>query len=1010
MRTLTTALCGVSLLVSPMGAAQEIAPKAAARTGSFFQEYGNHWQVVDNPFTGFPTFVYGHRINATGPINNEQDWEIVGRRLLAKHPDLFGIDSTTLEHIETKRLPLQGTTPKRVVRWRQVVHDLPVFAGELSMLFLETGEIVALDCTLPPRAETINPEPDVTPEQALELASVAFFDQLGQPASQLDSMDLTIVSPQPYFPLTSPVWTRDLTLAYEVRLSAPERVDERGAPLAGRIFVSAHGSGQILHWENLVLACQQGVRGQVQGAVNVGEQPNDVNNQEIVSLANVRLRDAATGEILARTDEKGEFLISDRFGSTRNASAARDLVCQLEGPYFKVLNDSGSEAEIKFRADVFDGGLARFNPNHEEWETAEVACAYWIDEFRNYVLAIDPTDEHLDFPVLAIANGTSGTCNAFWTGTSILMLRGGACPNMSYRSVIHHEEGHWANHLYNGDMTPSMHEGCADAWADYFGNTPCMGQDFLGPGSGCLRHGEQTLINKCPVDCDESCNGGESHSKGKVIASALWKTRRNLTGTLGDDLGRQVADGLFLSWFQAFDDSAICNVILDHWIALDDDNGSLVDGTPHFAEIHGGFLEQEFPPLHVEDVDIELLEAPSLNASLGPWQPAKVVVRLDPWSESVPAAELRYSLDGGQNFAAVPLMATAEPMLYEAQIPGQGPATTVSWYVWAVGAYGHESTAPSIAPQELQSYHHGTVTTVAQFDFEADNDEGWTQFAIADGTLLKEWQRGAPGQITALTDPTAAYSGTQVWGTNLALEGGDGKYALNLIATLNSPSLAVPDASRVLVQYRRWLSCDRASLDRCRLLANNQVVWENPDELTIDRAWHLQQFDVTDQLQGGNTLDLTFELLSDGDQSFGGMHIDDVTILTVDPTDAGDFLAFGSACSTSGQGAPNLIGSGVPTPCGEVQLQLQQGLPNQRGFLFYSGAEDRALIKGGPCEFLLAGPLPVPFEIRLDAQGAGDFGGTVYLPPGTQVFWQYMGYDLVTQDWMLSNGLEMNVR
>jgi hypothetical protein len=49
-----------------------------------------------------------------------------------------------------------------------------------------------------------------------------------------------------------------------------------------------------------------------------------------------------------------------------------------------------------------------------------------------------------------------------------------------------------------------------------------------------------------------------------------------------------------------YNQTQIRSVIETQWMTLDDDNGNIGDGTPHFADIDGGFRQQGFPGLTIQ--------------------------------------------------------------------------------------------------------------------------------------------------------------------------------------------------------------------------------------------------------------------------------------------------------------------------------------------------------------------------------------------------------------------------
>jgi len=72
-----------------------------------------------------------------------------------------------------------------------------------------------------------------------------------------------------------------------------------------------------------------------------------------------------------------------------------------------------------------------------------------------------------------------------------------------------------------------------------------------------------------------------------VLMGALWKVRERLRISLGDPGGPAAADELMYGWMAAYNVLGIVNKIKNQWLILDDDDGDLTNGTPHYADIAG---------------------------------------------------------------------------------------------------------------------------------------------------------------------------------------------------------------------------------------------------------------------------------------------------------------------------------------------------------------------------------------------------------------------------------------
>ena len=117
-----------------------------------------------------------------------------------------------------------------------------------------------------------------------------------------------------------------------------------------------------------------------------------------------------------------------------------------------------------------------------------------------------------------------------------------------------------------------------------------VGQDFLGPGSN-VRTGLNT--HAFCGDKHPACYG-EVHADGEPWMGAAWKVRNRLNITNGNAQGDLIANNIFLGWMNAYNQGEIKSLIESQWLALDDDDGNLNDGTPHFTDIDKGFRSQGF--------------------------------------------------------------------------------------------------------------------------------------------------------------------------------------------------------------------------------------------------------------------------------------------------------------------------------------------------------------------------------------------------------------------------------
>ena len=77
-------------------------------------------------------------------------------------------------------------------------------------------------------------------------------------------------------------------------------------------------------------------------------------------------------------------------------------------------------------------------------------------------------------------------------------------------------------------------------------------------------------------------------------------------------------------------------------------------------------------------------------------------------------------------------------------------------------------------------------------DFETPGDNGWTHVQVA---TQDDWQHDVPQGKGG--DPSAAFSGSKVWGNDLGPTGFNGLYQPNVTNYLESPTLSMAGQSDV---------------------------------------------------------------------------------------------------------------------------------------------------------------------------------------------------------------------
>ncbi len=225
------------------------------------------------------------------------------------------------------------------------------------------------------------------------------------------------------------------------------------------------------------------------------------------------------------------------------------------------------------------------------------------------------------------------SCNAFWNGSTVNFYRSGACANTGELAAVYDHE--WGHGMDNFDAVPTISspgEGIADIYAALRLNTSCIGRNFR-LGTNCPGYGDACTscdgvrdidwanrVSGLPhtitgiggtVGIDSLCGsgggtpcGGSTHCEGAVYAEAAWDMITRDFPAAGYDHVTAIelatrltylGGGNVGNWFQCVATFGGCNADGGYlnYLAADDDNGNLADGTPNMTAIFDAFDRHE---------------------------------------------------------------------------------------------------------------------------------------------------------------------------------------------------------------------------------------------------------------------------------------------------------------------------------------------------------------------------------------------------------------------------------
>jgi trimeric autotransporter adhesin len=334
-----------------------------------------------------------------------------------------------------------------------------------------------------------------------------------------------------------------------------------------------------------------------------------------------------------------------------NYSGTGTVTTTLVGKYVKINDTCGTPSFSSSDATgtINMGGV---NGNHDcvtggggPGNTASArSCFYELNKLKEQARGWLPSNTWLQGQLTANVN-INQTCNAFWDGSTVNFYRsGGGCRNTGeIGAVFDHEWGHGIDNFDSNGTLSSSSEGYADIAANYRLQASCVGHGFFNSDDGCGMTADGTGYNAnesqtstpfCATDCSgvrdsdyikhnpatpqtptnfvcTFCGTG-SGPCGKQVHCAAGPTRQAAWDFVARDLraapfnldaqsafivGNKVfyqGSGNIGSWHGCnctagtSDGCGATNGYMN-WLAADDDDGNLQNGTPHMTAIFAAF-------------------------------------------------------------------------------------------------------------------------------------------------------------------------------------------------------------------------------------------------------------------------------------------------------------------------------------------------------------------------------------------------------------------------------------
>lgn len=935
MSPLGRAGLALALLSPGLFAQDPEAESTSTRVSSEFQAWneahGNGWHEYRDVETGYVQFLFGSNAEGAFEPLSDEDYMVLGRIAIESSQDLHGIESATLVEDRGLHLPLGliGSTDKFTTRFAQEVNGVPVLDAYVNALFTIDGRLLSVQTTAMPQVAGLSTQAAIAADSAAKQALDSFEAETGLSGAQASEPELVIGQLR----LDR---GREAVLVWKVEVQWQGRSMQ---PEGRSIWIDASNGGSIYSRTNVH---SFDVGGTVSTMATPGIRPDQANNPAVPFAMN-HARVVGTGIGTRTTDENGNFNFAGVNGSV-------NLRFDFYGDWCNVNNAAGSDYQLNVSASG-TGNNFLMNNSAAAAITSQASTFQVVSAQRDWIRSVNPSDSTGDFRATAFVN-INDNCNATWSGNQINMFSaGGGCNATSFSTVVAHEMGHWYNSRYGtGNGDDGMGEGNADVFALYMYNTHLLGADFNGQGSGSLRNGNN--VRMFCGDTSPGCHGGGGvHANGEVWMGAAWRIYLQLENSLGAAQADLVSDALFMAWMNGYNQQQIKSVIETQWLTLDDDNGNIDDGTPHFLEIDGGFLQKGFPGYKLNVIDFSnVTQLGVQNSEVGPYDVSADLTSLI--GENIVSANIIYNVDNGPDLS-VP-MTPSGSFSWTGSIPGQASPALVRYYIQAMDSFGYTNAGPGDPPglQDIDTlkFAVGAETQIFFDDFES-GEGAWTHGTYGDSSNDQDdWQFGTP-QGEGAYDPSFAASGSNCWGNDLGIGNFNGNYQDNVHNFLRSPVIDCSNSTGTVLRFNRWLTTEDGSFDRGRILVNGTQVWGSSlMGNVIDEEWKNQEVDISALADGNESVQIDFAMRTNGNTSLGGWTLDDVEVLSREQVSGACIpnVNYGFGKLSSIFSLPMISGVNPPSEsANNFFIQIDFAVPEAFGLVFSGATAANVPLLGG---------------------------------------------------------------
>lgn len=793
------------------------------------------WYVIFNEENAKPHRAFGTPIPVFGMDPQSKAMNFISSKLSA-----FNIPMSELNYTGT------GISENfQYVHFNQKHSGLKVLYSDVYVKLTPSGSVITFGCDVF-NDITISPTPTISASDAVTFAQVGIIDAVVSTSVKSE-----------LFILPVPEFKKNIyKLVYEVTV---ETMDATGVPAKYLTLVDAN-TGEIVSRTNKVLHFDPKTN---PAPVPTPAAATDItitgtvypthtyDPSAVKPLRNLKMVESA---VTYNTDSNGYIGLS--------AATPTSVTFSLEGLWSKVRTGTTTPT---FTATA-NPGTNTFSFNASA-NIRELSAYYHVNIVHDYMKTKFPGFTDMDNPLQTNVDLTTGTCNAFYNGTSINFYElGGGCNSLAQvGDVVYHEYGHGINDKFYTSQGASfdnggMGEGYADIWALGITASPILGIGFddTDPTVVVRRYD----INKKVYPQDLV---GEVHADGEIIAGCWWDTNLNF-----GDL-QQMMD-LYKETFyatitgpdgtegQVYVDILVEALTSDDIPANGGDN-NITNGTPNDVaivsafDLHGINLLSNAVITHTQVLTSASTGVIPINASVTvtyPWALSSVkmfykINRLGAWNG------LTMTNTSGSN--------------YTTSIPAQPNGTVIGYYLALEGTSGSLSLVEPIAADDVNPnipyYILNGVSLMTEEDFDI-NFGAWAQGIASDNATTGVWlvdapvaSFGTPGTPSTIVQPgtqnTPGGSMCAITGNAPSTTSGLGTNDVDAgITTLESPTYNLSSYTNPILTYYRWYSNNSGANPgndywEAQISNDGGATWTMVERTNVsDKSWRRMAFRVTD--------------------------------------------------------------------------------------------------------------------------------------------------------------------